>query len=183
MSGTGWNLPSAGGEPLGWATVLWGNGRPVNEGDVVETVIDLDLPSGPEDVHQHLQITQQDDWMVIKISGDALFDFDKSNIKSAAEGALKQAGSLIRVRHPRRVKIEGHTDSIGDDRYNQPLSERRAKAVAQWLASHKYLNSKIALETPGLGKSTPVAPNQRPDGSDDPIGRAKNRRVEIYLIK
>jgi outer membrane protein OmpA-like peptidoglycan-associated protein len=54
--------------------------------------------------------------------------------------------------------------------------------VARWLASRKVAKSS-AIHTKGWGKMRPVAPNTRPDGSDDPAGRQKNRRVEIWLIR
>ena len=74
--------------------------------------------------------------------------------------------------------IEGHTDGKGDDNYNEKLSERRAASVRNWLAFHGV---RTAMTTRGWGKSKPVAPNTKPDGSDDPEGRQKNRRVEITV--
>ena len=83
----------------------------------------------------------------------------------------------------RHLDVEGHTDGKGNDRYNLRLSERRANAVAKWLASHGYLRTGLDVKTKGLGKSVPLVPNTRRDGSDDPIGRATNRRVELILVK
>jgi outer membrane protein OmpA-like peptidoglycan-associated protein len=58
----------------------------------------------------------------------------------------------------------------------------RARAIARWLAKHNVMAAS-SIVTKAWGKSQPAAPNQRPDGSDDADGRAKNRRVEIFLVK
>lgn len=74
---------------------------------------------------------------------------------------------------------QGHTDAKGADDYNQTLSEKRARTVKDWLAA----KGAVAASTPiqGWGERKPVAPNAKPDGSDDPQGRQKNRRVEVIL--
>ena len=120
--------------------------------------------------------------LFLKIPGDALFDFDKANIKREAEPALKQAGAIVRSSRLKSLDVFGYTDNIGSDSYNLDLSERRARTVAQWLTSHDYMKKVPDVYIKGWGKADPVAPNQRPDGSDDPAGRALNRRVEIILV-
>jgi outer membrane protein OmpA-like peptidoglycan-associated protein len=80
------------------------------------------------------------------------------------------------------VTIEGHTDDKGPVDYNQRLSERRAAAVQRWLAGNGGLKG-VAMKTRGWGATKPVAPNTRPDGSDDPAGRQRNRRVEIVIAR
>src|SRR2546421_430108 len=77
----------------------------------------------------------------------------------------------------RQVSIEGHTDSKGSEEYNQRLSERRAEAVASALDREGVSQSRTHAR--GFGKKYPIAPNQNSDGSDNPPGRAKNRRVEV----
>jgi outer membrane protein OmpA-like peptidoglycan-associated protein len=76
------------------------------------------------------------------------------------------------------VPIKGHTDSIGGDGRNRRLSEQRAAAVTTWLVTTAGIPAEV-IKTQGFGKSKPVAPNTRPDGADNPEGRAKNRRVTI----
>jgi outer membrane protein OmpA-like peptidoglycan-associated protein len=120
--------------------------------------------------------------LIIHVPGDVLFDFDKSDLKQQARDALEQVVKLIQARSPRRISIEGHTDSIGGQRYNLGLSNRRAQSVAQWLISRGVVNVS-RLATKGWGELRPVKPNTKPDGSDDRDARALNRRVEIYLIK
>lgn len=113
------------------------------------------------------------------VGADALFAFDKADLSPDAEETLAALGPLIEKAKPRSAIIEGHTDSVGSDDYNQKLSERRAESVRAWLVAHGYL----AASTPiaGHGEKRPVAPNEKPDHSDDAAGRQKNRRVEVVL--
>jgi photosystem I P700 chlorophyll a apoprotein A2 len=78
--------------------------------------------------------------------------------------------------------IQGYTDALGNDAYNQRLSERRARAVKTWFATREGLASMTFL-TSGYGARNPVAPNRDPDGSDNPAGRQLNRRVMLIIPK
>ena len=118
----------------------------------------------------------------VNLSADLLFDFDKADIKPVAEPELQKVVTVLKSYPKARLLIEGHTDGKGSEAYNQALSERRAATVAQWLADHAGLDSANIVKR-GWGKAKPIAPNANPDGSDNPEGRAKNRRVEITLIK
>ncbi|MFN2517144.1 MAG: OmpA family protein [Pyrinomonadaceae bacterium] len=80
------------------------------------------------------------------------------------------------------ARIEGHTGSKGNDAYNQKLSERRTASVKTSFIDKEGLGS-VQFTTRGFGAKKPVASNTKPDGSDDPEGRQKNRRVEIILNK
>jgi outer membrane protein OmpA-like peptidoglycan-associated protein len=178
---SGWG-PSLPGADVGHGTtgLLYGDGRPIG---VVETVININIAPTPEQLNPRIQITQRDQSLVIKIKGDVLFDFDKHEIKEEAKPILHQAGAIIRSNpRLRHVVIEGHTDGKGTDHHNMNLSKMRAESTAEWLANAKggYL-ANATLETKGLGSSRPVAPNKRPDGLDNPEGRAQNRRIEIFL--
>lgn len=141
------------------------------------TVIDLGGKT------QDLQVKETATEIRIELAADVLFDFDKSTIKPQAESALHTVAEIINEKGKgRSVRIDGHTDSKGGDAYNQKLSERRAASVKQWLAEKEGLNT-VKMSTQGFGAKRPVAPNVKPDGSDDPEGRQKNRRVEIVLAK
>jgi len=118
----------------------------------------------------------------IELAADVLFDFDKSTIRPSAEPALKHAAEIIRSNGNGPVLVEGHTDAKGNAAYNQQLSERRATAVKLWLMEREGLGS-VMFETHGYGAQRPVASNSRRDGSDDPDGRQKNRRVELVVRK
>jgi outer membrane protein OmpA-like peptidoglycan-associated protein len=118
----------------------------------------------------------------VLLSGDVLFDFDRWEIKKEAEETLRKLAKGIKELGWKHVLIEGHTDSKGSEEYNLRLSEKRAKAVKQWFIEEGGLVD-LEFKTRGYGESRPVAPNENPDGSDNPEGRAKNRRVEIRISR
>jgi outer membrane protein OmpA-like peptidoglycan-associated protein len=128
-----------------------------------------------------LKVKETDTDIRIELAADVLFEFDKAALLPKAEATLAKAAAFIQERGARSVRIEGHTDAKGDDAYNQRLSERRADSVRQWL-SRQGLGG-LRLTSKGLGETQPVAANTKPDGSDDPEGRQKNRRVEIVIAK
>ncbi len=117
--------------------------------------------------------------LLIELSTDVLFDFDKATIKPAAADALGKVALVINKKAKGPVSIVGHTDSKGTEAYNQELSLRRAEATRSWLTTRGGTTAEYRVE--GRGESEPVAPNTRPDGSDNPEGRAKNRRVDIIV--
>jgi outer membrane protein OmpA-like peptidoglycan-associated protein len=118
----------------------------------------------------------------IDLAADVLFDFDKAEIKKQAESTLQNLATVLKANPGATVAIEGHTDGRGADDYNQKLSEARAASVKQWLVANAQADG-ANIVTRGVGKSKPIAPNAKPDGSDDAEGRAKNRRVEIVVRK
>ena len=79
-----------------------------------------------------------------------------------------------------KVEVAAHTDSIGTEQYNQGLSERRAQAVYDYLKDHG-IDSGRMVGPNGYGETRPIAPNTNEDGSDNPEGRAKNRRTELNV--
>jgi outer membrane protein OmpA-like peptidoglycan-associated protein len=118
----------------------------------------------------------------VSLSADVLFDFDKSNIRPDAAESLEQVAAVIREKNRGVVRIEGHTDAKGSDPYNQRLSDARARAVKDWLVSQDGFRPAL-FSTSGFAARRPVAPNTKPDGSDDPEGRQRNRRVELVIAK
>jgi outer membrane protein OmpA-like peptidoglycan-associated protein len=121
-----------------------------------------------------------DQGLVIDLPADALFEFDKADLTAAAETELRKAAELIRASPPGPIAVIGHTDTKGDDAYNQQLSEARARTVREWFGGQVGVRQR-QFEVSGKGEAAPIAPNARPDGSDDPAGRAKNRRVEVIV--
>jgi len=107
----------------------------------------------------------------VVIQADALFDFDKSVVRPDGKRAIDEALAKLNGVDLEMVIATGHTDSIGTERYNQKLSERRAAAVKAYLVSKGIPASKIT--TIGKGESQPVATNKTA------AGRQKNRRVDI----
>jgi outer membrane protein OmpA-like peptidoglycan-associated protein len=129
-----------------------------------------------------LQVRETTTQVRIDLSADVLFAFDKSDLLPKARESLAQAAQIIRDKATGTVQIDGYTDAKGSDAYNQRLSERRAAAVVSWFRASGHL-SDVAFVAKGFGAKNPVAPNTKPDGSDDPDGRQKNRRVEITITK
>ncbi len=117
--------------------------------------------------------------LYIQLSADVLFDFDKATIKPAAANALRRVALVIKKKAKGPVTIIGHTDSKGKEAYNQELSLRRAESTKAWLLEKG--GAKATYQVEGKGESQPVADNTKPDGSDNPEGRAKNRRVDIIV--
>jgi len=130
---------------------------------------------------QALHTTKEQCEERLSVVADALFDFDSANLRKDAEETLVAAGPEIVKLGNTPSAVEGHTDAIGSDAYNMTLSEARARAVRDWLAIHGY----VPAETPikGYGETKPIAPNASPDGKDDPVGRQKNRRVEVVFSR
>ena len=108
------------------------------------------------------------------------FDFDKSTLRPDAVAILDEAISILGKYPQLRVEVAGHTDSIGTEEYNQGLSERRAHTVYDYLTGHGIDAGRLVGPT-GYGESKPIAPNTNEDGSDNPEGRAKNRRTELNV--
>jgi OOP family OmpA-OmpF porin len=99
------------------------------------------------------------------------FAFDSDEITGASMATLDVAAETLRECPNVHTTVEGHTDSVGDDAYNQGLSQRRAESVSDYLSSHGV--SPDRLQAKGYGESRPVADNSTDDG------RALNRRVEL----
>lgn len=109
----------------------------------------------------------------INLAADVLFDFDKFDLKPAAEQSLQNLLTVVRDKSGTKVLIEGHTDSRGAAAYNQALSERRAEAVKRWLVARGTDAARVTAS--GAGASRPIRP-----GSTEQDYQA-NRRVEIRI--
>lgn len=116
----------------------------------------------------------------IDLSADVLFDFDKADLKPAADADLGKVAEVARANPGTPIEVAGHTDSKGADAYNQRLSEQRAESVKAWLVERGGVEA-ARIRTRGYGETRPVAPNETPGGADDPEGRQRNRRVEITI--
>jgi outer membrane protein OmpA-like peptidoglycan-associated protein len=131
---------------------------------------------------KEIEMTETDTEIKIELSGDIIFDFDKWDIRKEAEPTLKNVAEVINRYGDSKVTVEGLTDSTGSDSYNLKLSEKRADYVKNWLVENGGVNG-ARITAKGLGEADPVAPNTNTDGSDNPEGRQKNRRVEVMVGK
>jgi len=110
--------------------------------------------------------------LIVNIS-DVLFDFNKYTLKPGAREKLAKVAGILLAYPGLKIQVEGHTDSIGTDEYNQKLSEQRAEAVRTYLTSQSVPGE--TMTAIGLGKSGPVATN------DTAAGRQQNRRVDMVV--
>lgn len=123
---------------------------------------------------KELKAQQTERGMMVSL-GDVLFGFDRSDLTVAGQRDIEKLSQYL-VRNPDRfVMVEGYTDSVGSDSYNQQLSERRANTVRSALLRNGVDASRIT--SVGYGKRFPVASNNTDSG------RAQNRRVEVTISK
>ena len=119
-----------------------------------------------------LQAKPTDRGLVLTL-GDVLFETGRANLKAGATSNLNRLVAFLNEHPDRSVAIEGYTDSVGSEDYNQGLSERRADSVKSYLAGQGI--SPTRLSASGKGESDPVAAN------DSAAGRQQNRRVEVII--
>jgi outer membrane protein OmpA-like peptidoglycan-associated protein len=110
--------------------------------------------------------------LIVNIS-DVLFDFNKYDLKPGAREKMAKVSGILLAYPGLKIQVEGHTDSIGTDDYNQRLSEHRADSVRSYLVGQGV--SAATVTSVGLGKANPVATN------DTAAGRQQNRRVELVV--
>ena len=110
----------------------------------------------------------------VRVELDVKFDFDKAQVKEESYGDIKALADFMKQYPQTSTVVEGHTDSVGSDAYNQGLSERRAGAVRDVLVNQYGVESG-RVQAVGYGESRPVADNATSDG------RAINRRVEAEV--
>ncbi|MDH3377472.1 MAG: OmpA family protein [Gammaproteobacteria bacterium] len=126
--------------------------------------------------------SRETDRGVVVILPDVFFEFDKYDLTLDARTRLQNASQTLNstLAQSREIAIEGYTDSVGTEEYNVKLSEKRAETVQRELLFSNV--SKGRTRAKGFGESNPIAPNTNADGSDNPEGRAKNRRVELIIL-
>lgn len=112
----------------------------------------------------------------VKVTFDSgiLFDFNSSKLSDDAKASLTKFAEVLKATPDADVAILGHTDNVGTEKANQSVSEKRAKAVADFLKAQGVAASQIK-DVLGMNYSQPVASN------DTEEGRAQNRRVEVYM--
>jgi outer membrane protein OmpA-like peptidoglycan-associated protein len=124
--------------------------------------------------------TRVDDRGVTVLVTDVLFDFDSDALTEAGTASVAKIAEIVKRLAPQHELIcEGHADARGTEAYNFELSLRRARRVADALAGAGVPTELISAQ--GLGETRPLAKEVKPDGSDDPEGRARNRRVEVVI--
>jgi outer membrane protein OmpA-like peptidoglycan-associated protein len=125
-----------------------------------------------QQLNQVLQTTESARGLIVNMS-DVLFDFNKYTLKPEAREKLAKVSGILLSYPGLTLQVEGYTDNIGSDEYNQKLSEERADGVRQYLVAQSVPDGNITAK--GYGKSDPVADNSTNGG------RAQNRRVELVV--
>jgi OOP family OmpA-OmpF porin len=109
------------------------------------------------------------------------YEFDKAVILESSKISIDTTVLALMEANPELiVEIQSHTDSKGSDQYNIKLSQKRAESVVTYLTQKGILAKRLVAK--GYGETKPIAPNDKPDGSDNPDGRAKNRRTDFKII-
>lgn len=110
--------------------------------------------------------------LIVNMS-DVLFDTGKYTLKPGAREKLAKISGIVLAHPGLNLQIEGYTDSVGSDQFNQTLSEQRANAVRDYLVQNGVVDSAVTAK--GFGKADPVATNDTADG------RQRNRRVQLVV--
>jgi len=135
---------------------------------------DFEYALSQEQAQNQLEIERlRDDTLKLTVDNEVSFDFDKATIRPSFRDSLDKLAGVISKYDRTVVHIVGHTDSVGSRDYNQQLSERRARAVTDYLVSRGVNPSR--LESWGRGEDQPRASNETE------AGRQLNRRVEIFV--
>lgn len=137
-----------------------------------EGVKKIDVPESPM-----LQNLQEGKRLILR---NIYFDYNLATLRSKSKYELNKLFEFLKSNPSVRIEVAGHTDSNGNDDYNLRLSRERAQAVVDYLVRNGI--SQTRLKAVGYGETRPIARNENPDLTDNPIGRQLNRRIEIKLL-
>ncbi len=129
------------------------------------------------EIDEVIKIAENENFVISKI----LYDYDSDAINESAGLELNKLVLILKKNKDIGVELSSHTDSKGSDKFNMELSQKRADKAVDYVVSKGIDKSKIIAK--GYGETQPVAPNELPNGKDNPDGRAKNRRTEFKVIK
>jgi outer membrane protein OmpA-like peptidoglycan-associated protein len=121
-----------------------------------------------------VQVVREGDNIRLIMPGNITFETDSYNLRPDFYPVLNSVGLVLAKYADTTMRVTGHTDNTGSRQYNQTLSERRAKSVADYLATQQVQQSRMYVQ--GMGFDQPIADNGNADG------RARNRRVELYIL-
>jgi len=121
-----------------------------------------------------VQVVREGDNIRLIMPGNITFETDSYNLRPDFYPVLNSVGLVLAKYADTTMRVTGHTDNTGSREYNQTLSERRARSVADYLVTQNVAQSRMYVQ--GMGFDQPVADNSSPDG------RSRNRRVELYIL-
>jgi outer membrane protein OmpA-like peptidoglycan-associated protein len=122
---------------------------------------------------ENLQLRETESGVVVTL-GDVLFASGQAELVEGGRSSLEEVVDLLQTEPDKKIRVEGHTDSLGDAQANLLLSEQRAQAVLEALVSMGVDSERIS--SLGMGEDFPIASNEDEDG------RARNRRVDVILL-
>jgi outer membrane protein OmpA-like peptidoglycan-associated protein len=122
---------------------------------------------------ENLQLRQTESGVVVTL-GDVLFETGQTELRQEAMASLVEVVDLLQSEPDKNIRIEGHTDAVGDANTNLEISQRRADAVFEALVSLGVVAERVT--TQGMGEDFPIASNETDEG------RAQNRRVDVILL-
>jgi outer membrane protein OmpA-like peptidoglycan-associated protein len=155
---------------------MWGVLAGAAVGGVAGNLIGKEMDKQAKELKQAVPTAQVDrvgEAINMTFDSSVLFETGSANLSAQAKSDLAAAATVFNKYDDTNIRIEGHTDDTGSDAVNQPLSERRAEAVADVLEANGVASSR--LTEAGYGSSQPKVPN------DSDANRAKNRRVELGI--
>ncbi len=133
----------------------------------------LDQQAQELDAIPGADVRRRDDSLLVNFQSTLLFDSDSASLQAGAFDRLRSLARTLNNYPKSDVIIKGHTDNLGDERYNQTLSEERADSVRAFLVAEGVASPRVTAI--GFGESVPMATNASPEG------RQQNRRVEIEI--
>ncbi len=133
----------------------------------------LDQQAQELDAIQGADVRRRDDSLLVNFQSTLLFDSDSASLQPGAFDRLRSLARTLNNYPKSDVIIKGHTDTLGDERYNLTLSEERSDSVRDFLVAEGVASPRLTAI--GFGESVPVATNSSPEG------RQQNRRVEIEI--
>lgn len=145
-------------------------------GGTVGAIIGRQMDKKAAELEEKLEgaeIQRVEEGIAVSFDTGLLFDFDSADLREEAKENLQQLAEIMGEDDNTELLIVGHTDSVGEEQYNQNLSERRADSAADYIISQGI--GAVRVDTEGRGESEPIADN------DTEAGRQENRRVEVAI--
>src|SRR3569832_1828282 len=141
-------------------------------GAVLGGVVGRYMDNQAKELEQVAETERVDDGIIVTMKDKILFDFNSSELKASSRASLQKMADVFKKYEKTTLTVTGHTDNVGSAEYNLKLSERRAKALADYLMTLGVPQGRMRIM--GFGFERPVASN------DSAEGRAQNRRVGIH---
>ncbi|MEN9919981.1 MAG: hypothetical protein RL662_2417 [Bacteroidota bacterium] len=156
----------------------WGAGIGAVVGGTAGTVIGNKMDKQKKELEEinNAQVESINDGQALKVTFESgiLFATNSSSLNTASQSSLSQFAASLKANPDTDIQVVGHTDSSGSDAVNNPLSEKRAQAVYNYLLQSGVAGNRVSSK--GMGSTQPISDNSTS------AGKAQNRRVEVYII-